>query len=163
MIRININIGEVQKRLNFFRSLVKDTTPLMRAVAGIMLNSTKKNFAESGRPRWVESARAKREGGKTLQDSGLLLRSLESHSGRNYAMVGTNMKYAAIHQFGGKTRPHIIRPRDKGGLYWPGAAHPFQSVNHPGSKIPARPFLLLTTLEEKKIEQAAIKYLGDAK
>lgn len=32
------------------------------------------------------------------------------------------------------TRPHIILPRRKKALYWPGAAHPVRRVNHPGTK-----------------------------
>lgn len=32
------------------------------------------------------------------------------------------------------TRPHIIRPRVKKALYWPGAAHPVASVRHPGTR-----------------------------
>ena len=51
------------------------------------------------------------------------------------------MEYAAIHQFGGRTAPRTIRPKRKKALYWPGAAHPVARVDHPGSAIPARPFL----------------------
>ena len=32
------------------------------------------------------------------------------------------------------TRPHIIMPRVKRALYWPGAAHPVALVHHPGTK-----------------------------
>ncbi|QVJ03061.1 HK97 gp10 family phage protein [Nocardiopsis eucommiae] len=32
------------------------------------------------------------------------------------------------------TRPHVIRPRVKKALFWPGAAHPVGKVNHPGTK-----------------------------
>ncbi|MEU0236778.1 hypothetical protein ABZ234_03740 [Nocardiopsis sp. NPDC006198] len=31
------------------------------------------------------------------------------------------------------TRPHIIRPRTAGALWWPGAAHPVAMVRHPGT------------------------------
>jgi phage gpG-like protein len=54
----------------------------------------------------------------------------------------TNVKYAAIQQLGGQTGPHTIVPRTKKALFWPGAAHPVKSVQHPGSRIPARPFLM---------------------
>ena len=49
--------------------------------------------------------------------------------------------YAAIHELGGRTSPHDIRPRIKKALYWPGARHPVKVVHHPGSLIPARPFI----------------------
>ncbi len=37
------------------------------------------------------------------------------------------------------TPPHIIRPKDKKALHWPGAQHPVAQVNHPGT--PAYHFL----------------------
>src|SRR3954468_8897955 len=40
--------------------------------------------------------------------------------------------YAPYVEFG--TKPHVILPKDKKALYWPGAAHPVRRVNHPGSK-----------------------------
>jgi hypothetical protein len=40
--------------------------------------------------------------------------------------------YAPYVEFG--TKPHTIVPKDKKALYWPGAAHPVRSVNHPGTK-----------------------------
>lgn len=45
--------------------------------------------------------------------------------------------YAPYVEFG--TKPHTIYPKDKLALYWPGAAHPVKSVNHPGSR--ANPFM----------------------
>lgn len=45
--------------------------------------------------------------------------------------------YAPFVEFG--TRPHVILPKDKQALFWPGAAHPVRSVNHPGTK--ANPFM----------------------
>lgn len=47
-------------------------------------------------------------------------------------------KYAAIHEYGGRTRPHVIRARRGGVLRFvmPGGEVVFaRSVNHPGSKI----------------------------
>lgn len=40
--------------------------------------------------------------------------------------------YAPHVEFG--TKPHVILPKNKLALYWPGAAHPVRKVNHPGSK-----------------------------
>ena len=40
--------------------------------------------------------------------------------------------YARFVQFG--TAPHIILPKDKEALYWPGAAHPVKMVHHPGTR-----------------------------
>lgn len=51
--------------------------------------------------------------------------------------LGHGVKYGRFLEEG--TAPHTIRPKSKGGLYWRGAAHPMQKVNHPGTK--ARPLL----------------------
>jgi len=59
--------------------------------------------------------------------------------GKNAVMVGTDKEYAAIHQMGGRTAAHIIMPRRKKALKTPYGL--FKKVNHPGSVIPARPFL----------------------
>lgn len=80
------------------------------------------------------------------------------------ATVGTNVEYARIHEFGGTTRPHEIRPRGIA-LAWPmafigfGAAKMTKSgrlakrqpkgariqfakvVHHPGAVVPARPYM----------------------
>jgi hypothetical protein len=45
--------------------------------------------------------------------------------------------YARFVEFG--TAPHRIEPKDKQALYWPGAAHPVRSVQHPGTR--ANPFM----------------------
>jgi hypothetical protein len=45
--------------------------------------------------------------------------------------------YAPYVEFG--TKPHVIEPKDKKALYWPGAAHPVRKVNHPGT--PANDFM----------------------
>lgn len=51
--------------------------------------------------------------------------------------VGTNVSYAADVEYG--TAPHVILPKNRKALYWPGAAHPVSKVNHPGTK--AQPFM----------------------
>jgi hypothetical protein len=38
------------------------------------------------------------------------------------------------------TEPHVIYPRFKKALFWPGADHPVRMVNHPGTK--PYPFLM---------------------
>lgn len=46
--------------------------------------------------------------------------------------ISTHADYAMpVHEGSGR---HVIKPRDKRALWWPGAAHPVKSVNHPGNK-----------------------------
>ena len=48
-----------------------------------------------------------------------------------------NVEYWMTVEFG--SGPHVIVPRNKKALYWPGARHPVARVNHPGT--PVQPFL----------------------
>ncbi|MEU6229982.1 HK97-gp10 family putative phage morphogenesis protein [Streptomyces sp. NPDC047042] len=74
-------------------------------------------------------------------DTGRLRSSVVSRaetSGRSIGyVVGSNVNYAAAVEFG--TAPHVIKPKYKQALYWPGAARPVAQVNHPGTR--AQPFL----------------------
>ncbi len=60
----------------------------------------------------------------------------------------SDVKYAAIHEFGGKTPAHVILPKKGkalaflGGYGMYGATQVFAKVvHHPGSQIPARPYM----------------------
>jgi phage gpG-like protein len=88
-------------------------------------------------------------GAATLKISGALWHSLRIVSvSSNSVTVGSDRPYASIHQLGGRTKPHKIVPTNKRALFWPNAAHPVRSVNHPGSNIPARPFFPITATGE---------------
>lgn len=55
-----------------------------------------------------------------------------------------DVKYAGIHEFGGKTSPHIIEPKKASVLAFAGAGGAMvfaRRVNHPGSKMPERSYL----------------------
>jgi len=62
-------------------------------------------------------------------------------SGQNVSSaIGDNVKYAAIHEFGGRTSPHDITPKSGSALRFRlGERMVFAKVvHHPGSDIPAR-------------------------
>jgi HK97 gp10 family phage protein len=67
--------------------------------------------------------------------------------------VSTNVEYARIHEFGGRTPPHVILPKRGRALAfpWKGQDVFFAKVNHPGSTMPERSFMR-TALEEMKPE-----------
>lgn len=46
--------------------------------------------------------------------------------------VGSDDRVAKLLEEG--TPPHVIRPRFKKALFWPGARHPVKSVRHPGTR-----------------------------
>jgi HK97 gp10 family phage protein len=71
-------------------------------------------------------------------DTGALQGSiLGKMTGAYSGEVAPHVDYAIYVEFG--TRAHIITPKNAKALYWPGAAHPVKSVNHPGT--PAQPYM----------------------
>ena len=162
-IRIEITDSGAISGFRRIISQLDNPRPIFDQIGGRLVDSTKHRFEIESGPngaRWKPSIRALREGGKTLRKSGDLFRSLTHNVLSDGIEIGTNIVYAAIHQFGGKTPPRIIRPKNKKALYWPGARHPVKQVNHPGSNIPARPFLGLDTADEAAIERIISRHLG---
>lgn len=139
LLDISINTQPLQQALQRLHNSVSNPAPLMRTLAGTLLSVTQQNFMDEGNPPWTPSLAAQARSGQTLTDTGHLSRSIQVTSDDSQAMVGTNVVYAAIHQLGGKTRPHKIKARHKKALAFSGMVR--KSVNHPGSTIPARPFL----------------------
>lgn len=160
-IEVQIEASDFEAAAARLRELGQDTTPIMRRCAGILEAAAEDAFADEADPvtgaKWkplapsTAAARAAAgHAGKTLQLTGSLAASLTRDYGRTYAVVGTNKEYAAVHQFGAVTRPHIIRPVHKKALKIPGIGLR-KSARHPGSIIPARPFLGIGQEEEKDI------------
>jgi hypothetical protein len=61
--------------------------------------------------------------------------------------IGSNVKYAPTLEEGSK--PHIIRPKNKKGLFFPGLAHPLKLVRHPGTEA----YNVLGGAVEKSLEK----------
>ena len=159
-VKIIVEDKEVMQKLGWIGSKLTDLSGAMKSIGELIRTSIVKNFEVGGRPeKWKESKRVQREGGTTLTGKGILRRSIHTFSGPNYAGAGTNIKYAAIHNFGGTTGPHDIFPLKKKALFWPGARHPVKVVHHPGSKIPARPFMLIQDEDWIGIKETLAKHV----
>lgn len=81
---------------------------------------------------------------RVARRTGALYRSIKPGSpSATRALVYSDSPYAAIHEFGGKTRAHVIRPRSANVLsfFWPKVGHQvfFEKVNHPGSVMLEKP------------------------
>jgi phage gpG-like protein len=77
----------------------------------------------------------------TLRDS-IALTVMDDGDGI-VASLGTEVKYAAIQEYGGKTAPHVIAPRDASVLAFRigGKTIFAKRVQHPGSRMLERSFL----------------------
>ena len=160
MIEIKVDDRQVQAMLKKLSAKVSDLKPAMRAISQIMLDAVEENFEQGGRPKWTPLApgtiaerlrKGTWPGQILVRSAGGLAASISAHYDATSATVGTNKPYAAIHQFGGKTRAHVIRPKGKKALAWAGGRHPVKVVQHPGSDIPARPFLSLAEDDRREI------------
>lgn len=143
-IDIQLNNEELNRALSQLAGKTSDLRPLMKNIAGILEDSVEVNFDKQGRPRWeglkkpTIEYRAKKKywPGKILQMRGELAASITNYYDDNFAVVGTNKVYAAIHQFGGPAG------RNK-------------SVD-----IPERPYLQLGDSEENEIKSEIFKHLS---
>lgn len=117
MSTLNLAVVIDQKRLQrAFRTLIKmgdDGRGITRVVAGALLSSTEQAFEREQSPEgqswaaWSDPWRRWREEhgylpGKILTLQGDLARSVTTDYGPNWAIIGSNKPYAAIHQWGGK-------------------------------------------------------------
>lgn len=104
MLEINLDSSQLEHGLNQLLKNATDTRPMMRAIATEMASLTEDNFeSESwGGKKWPRSRRAAKNGGKTLQLSGQLAASISTQVGNDFARIGSNKKYAAIHHLGGQ-------------------------------------------------------------
>lgn len=167
--------------------LMRDATPLMALIAPLMHDAVEENFAQEGRPKWLglspKTQKRRREDagtGKILQRSGRLAGSIAQAYDATSARVGTNVVYAAIHQFGGTIQRHpmsgYVRLRKgRDGMIMRQADHPHLAVFAKNDhkrvkivkwtrtqgwtiKIPARPFLILDESASVHIETEVIAY-----
>jgi phage virion morphogenesis protein len=130
-------------------ALQRASKPDLKAAAefagGELLDISNQAFQDQADPatgkKW-EDTRRRQLGlvSRILWDHGILQGSLQ-YEGRNdgSAVLGSNLIYARIHQEGGKTGAHEIKPKRAGALRFNGRFA--KKVRHPGSNIPARPYM----------------------
>lgn len=148
MLDIKVNHQGVVDSLTAIIENVQHRQPLMRTLAGTMHSAVSQNFQSGGRPRWLG---LKYREGAPLDNTGNLKNSVQAVSDNAQAVVGTNEKYAPIHQFGG-----TITPKIKGFLAFQ-VAGKWVFTQKPIA-IPARPFLQLTPQDENDLLSDAQAY-----
>lgn len=104
ILKIKIDDKPVRAMLSGARERMQNLRPVFDDFGAYMIRSVGKNFLAGGRPTsWPPSR--KRAGGKTLIESGRLKNSMAYVASNQGMILGTNVPYAAIHQFGGVIRP----------------------------------------------------------
>lgn len=163
MIRVEVTDAPVRTALRQLQERMANMRPLMANIANLMLEAVEDNFEKETDPntgrKWAELAESTKcqraetgRNGRILQVSGSLAASISPSYGDDFASVGTNKIYAAVHQFG--SRPYKIKPRNKKALAFGEIV--VKSVNHPG--VPARPFLGLNQQAKDDIVKTVAEY-----
>ena len=140
--------------LDAMAARARDMTPLMDAVGLYLVGATIENFEQESAPGgqpWKPSLRARVRGGQTLSDTGRLKSSITHHDTAHEVIVGTNVIYAAIHQFGG-----VIVPVSADALHFV-LANGFR-VTTQRVEMPARPYLGIAGEEIEEITDLARIY-----
>lgn len=158
---IRVEVTGAEEALGALRRAVEavaNPRPLFDEIGASLAVSTQMRFERGAGPdgaAWPPSLRAVVEGGRTLVDTARLMQSITHEADDSGVAVGTNVLYAAIHQFGG-----TISAKTPRGLVFQGAAG--QWATKQSVTIPARPFLGLDDEDETEITAIAEDWLGRA-
>lgn len=158
-IRLEGDTRAMLKKIRRFADI--DKKKINSALRQVVRSSTLKRFKESRAPdgeKWEVSKRAAAETkGKTLIRTADLRNSIRSKSDVSGFAVGTDLKYAATHQFGEKGR--TIRAKNKKALRFQvgGKWLMRKSVT---ISIPARPYLGLSDDDMQEIKGTIEDFIG---
>ncbi len=140
---IEAALGQLQRAIE----AAANARPLFDEVGASLVVSTQMRFEREQSPegaKWPASLRAIVEGGRTLTDTARLQQSITHEASDTGVAVGTNLLYAAVHQFGA-----TITAKTEKGLVWKGAGG--QWFRKDSVTIPARPFIGLDDDDEEEI------------
>lgn len=103
-VSITIDTVNLRASLDKLQGRMGNLQPLFDGIGQAVVSETVGRFRDEEAPdgsKWKKSQRAERENGLTLTSRGAHLRgSIVHRPSAEDVMVGTNMVYAAIHQFG---------------------------------------------------------------
>lgn len=154
---VKISTAEVQDQLNLLQSRLVDMTPVMRLIGEIVVEQVDRAFETGTSPsgvKWKPSKRVLKSGGQTLVNSSVLRNSFSTKASSTQVTVGTNVPYAAIHQFGGTIRRKSrtqVNAHKKSGRFMTRAQAArgksnairisFATIGEGSTTMPARPYL----------------------
>jgi hypothetical protein len=104
---------------------------------GVRLDPSARTHVNAAINRWLDETIGRAILGDAQhlvrKRTGRLRDSLRAEVHDKVLRVGSlDCNYATDVELG--TAPHVILPRNKKALYWPGADHPVARVNHPGTQ-----------------------------
>lgn len=154
---IRLEDAGAARALDALAAASTDKTELMDEIGRALVSSAVErigttNVSPDG-VAWDPSHRAQRDGGKTLHDSGLLMRSINAWAAPDHVVVGTNVVYAGVHQLGAATGSlGLWSGTDKNGRDI--------EVKSPWGDIPARPYLGISDEDQATILELVLGRYG---
>lgn len=155
MIQMKTNFSKISVDINNKCNKLNNLKPVMFKISQDIVKEAQLNFRNSKSPTgesWKPLSPltiSMRRGGssKPLIDRGTLRRSINGKATNTQAIAGTNLNYAAIHQFGGTIRPRTGRALRFGGNIRTRVV------------IPARPYLGVNNRMNIKYKQWIVNYV----
>ncbi len=156
-IRLEFDDMELQTALDGLLRMGQDLSEMLDDVGAHVEMTTKERFDTGVGPDgipWKPSRRALAEGGKTLVDQGHLRDSVTRDVSDTEVVIGTNVIYGPIHQFGG-----VIKPKNAKKLAF---KTPFGMAFLDQVTIPARPFFGLSGEDYQVIPEIVLDHYEEA-
>ena len=157
-IKIEGDVNGLMRKLKGYENL--DTRGLNQTLAEDVRTSTLDRFKAGVSPdgrKWAPSIRAEQEGGQTLIRKGTLRNSIHSQADASGFAVGTNVKYAAEHQFGDE---RTIRARKKPCLCFKVGGQ-WVKKKAVTIRIPSRPYLGFSDEDMHSIRRTVDEFLEE--
>ncbi|MFW5490423.1 MAG: phage virion morphogenesis protein [Desulfovibrio sp.] len=163
-----VRAKELLADLNSVERRMVDNSPAMKSIGQLLRTSTIRNFEAGGRPTaWAPlkpSTLKRRKGNKILRRQGFaggLVGSISARPLKNSVLIGTNKKYAPVHQFGAKRGSFgtfvVQVPAHKRGGH-DVRAHQ-RRMKLPWGDISARPFLLIHEQDWERIKTTLAEHV----
>ena len=153
-IRVDMSgLGRASRAFNELLARAEPTEPMMDEIGATLVTSTRERFERGRGPdgeRWKDT----RRGGQILTDTGRLRDSITHQAGSAEVRVGSNVIYAAVHQFGATIKPKSARAL----AFKVGSELVFARQ----VTIPARPYLGIDAGDEAPVGEIVEDYLRGA-
>ncbi len=158
-VRIVVDDAVVRGAFARLAALATDLTPVMTDIGAQLRQHVDERFEDERGPGgvpWKQSRRAREQKGQTLSDTGRLRQSITFRAARDSVEIGTDVRYAAVHQFGATICAKTAKGlRFKVGLGGSGGWRRLRQVT-----IPARPFLGLDQQDLAEVDVIVRRHLG---
>ena len=146
-------LEKLQKKLQKSSNNLSNLKPFWTSVGEYMKRRTIKECFEKEQSPEGEAWKPIQREGKILSDTGELKKSVQYQADKNGVIIGSKLKYARIHQFGGSIK---VTPKMRAFLH-------FKDIHLKKTtqfiKIPARPYLGVTQADKKHIIQMIRMYV----